>query len=307
MIRRKFIKGITLSSTSLAFGNVPFPYKGNVANKPLQMVHITDTHVFNDKDCPQFMEIFLEEIKRIAPTPDLIFHSGDVIMDALYKEERSIVKDQWQLWHSMANQMTNKVQYAIGNHDIWGQGPKSDTMYGKKWAMEEMGLDNRFYSFIQENWKFIVLDSTQVFEGKWYTANMDSEQMEWLKGELDGTSMDTNVMIISHIPILSTSIFDWAKSENNNWSVSAGLMHSDTHEIQAVLNQYFQVKLCISGHLHLLDDVRYNGIDYLGSGAACGNWWNSNTFKQTQCGFCVYDLYPDGSYRRWYHTYDWLK
>lgn len=82
-------------------------------------------------------------------------------------------------------------------------------------------------------------------------------------------------------------------------------MHSDSHDVQALLYQFPQVRLCISGHLHLLDSMRYNGIDYMGAGAASGNWWNSNRFKETQGGFCVYDLHPSGLYQRRYYTYEW--
>lgn len=98
------------------------------------------------------MELFLDEIERIAPNPDLIFHTGDVIMDALFTNDRSYVLEQWKLWHALADRLPVKVDYAIGNHDIWGQGPKNDNMYGKKWAMAEIELDQRYYSFSRGDW-----------------------------------------------------------------------------------------------------------------------------------------------------------
>ncbi|MEO1012472.1 MAG: metallophosphoesterase [Bacteroidota bacterium] len=310
MIRRKFMGTLALGSISLAFGSAktrnsqksvsPLRTEGS-----LRFLQFTDTHVLEDKDSPKHMELFLEKAREVIPEPDVIFHTGDVIMDALEIQDRNKVSHQWKLWHSLKKALPGKVHYAIGNHDIWGGGPRSDAMYGKKWALEEMELQHRFYSFNRGPWKFVVLDSTQTKGDTWYTAFIDDVQKEWLIDELDNTDPQTNVMIVSHIPILSTSIFDWAKSENGLWSVSGGLMHSDSHDVRAILRNYPQVRLCISGHLHLLDKMSYDGIDYLGSGAVSGSWWRSETFHGTQCGFSVFDLYPDGSYKRTYYEYEW--
>jgi Predicted phosphohydrolases len=309
MKRRKFMGTLALSSTAMAFGSArAIDLKNNNEQSglhgPLRFLQLTDTHVFDDRNSPAYTAMFMEKAMEIVPDPDIICHTGDVIMDAL-KKNRVEVADQWKLWHSLKKGLPNNIRYAIGNHDIWGGGPKSDPMYGKNWAMDEMELQNRFYSFTKGQWKFIVLDSTQTMDGNWYTAFIDDIQREWLIGELDNTPKETHVMIVSHIPILSTCIFDWAKSENGIWKVSGSLMHSDSHEVQAILRSYPQVKLCISGHLHLLDKISYDGIDYLGSGAISGNWWSSETFHRTHCGFCVFDLYPDGSYQRKYYEYEW--
>ncbi len=309
MIRRKFLGTLTLSSTAMALGaaNKFAPIFDDALEdlgKPLQLVQITDTHVYDQKESEKRAGLFMEQLSRVAPNPDVVMHTGDIIHDALGNDRQKVQK-QWKLWHSLKGQLPNNVHYAIGNHDVWGHGPKSDKMYGKKWVIDELELEDRYYSFSKGSWKFIVLDSTQSKDGQWYTAAIDGLQREWLQGELDNTPADTQVMIVSHIPILSTCIFDWAKSENGIWTVSGALMHSDSHEVQAILREYPQVKLCISGHLHLLDSIRYDNIDYLGAGAVSGNWWNSETFRQTHCGFCVFSLYPDGSYQREYHEYSW--
>ena len=309
MKRRKFMGTLALSSTAVAFGSAKaigpkYDITQPDGQEPLRFLQLTDTHVFDDRNSPAHTIMFMEKAKEVLPEPDVIFHTGDVIMDALVKN-RQEVADQWKLWHSLKKGLPGTINYAIGNHDIWGGGPKSDKMYGKNWAMDEMELQNRFYSFTTGQWKFIVLDSTQTVDGNWYTAFIDDIQREWLIGELDSTPKDIHIMIISHIPILSTCIFDWAKMENGIWKVSGSLMHSDSHEVQAILRSYQQVKLCISGHLHLLDKISYDGIDYLGSGAISGNWWSSETFHQTHCGFCVFDLYPDGNYQRKYYEYEW--
>jgi len=55
----------------------------------------------------------------------------------------------------------------------------------------------------------------------------------------------------------------------------------------------------------LLDQPVYDGITYVGCGAVSGDWWKKNTFHQTQCGFATLNLFPDGSFDRTYHAYEW--
>lgn len=309
MIRRKFLTRLALTSSGILVGGTRNLKAGSVASTKskkdtIQLVHITDSHVFEEKNCLEYSRLFLEELSSKAPKPDMIFHTGDIIMDAL-EANRASVKKQWKLWQDLALQLSVKPHYAMGNHDIWGSGPKTDPLYGKKWAIDELEIENRFYTFQKGKWKFIMLDSTQMINGNWYTARIDDTQREWLKGELDSTSKSTYVMIVSHIPILSACIFEWAKSENGLWTVQNSLMRADSHAVQAILREYPQVKLCINGHLHMRDKVSYDGIDYLGTGAVSGNWWANDTFHQTQCGFGIFDLNPDGSYQRTYYTYKW--
>ncbi|MEX2092204.1 MAG: hypothetical protein WD971_05980, partial [Pirellulales bacterium] len=64
------------------------------------------------------------------------------------------------------------------------------------------------------------------------------------------------------------------------------------------------VKLCISGHLHLLDRVDYNGVTYLCNGAVSGNWWGGR-HKDCDEGYAVVDLYDDGTFEHEYVKYGW--
>jgi 3',5'-cyclic-AMP phosphodiesterase len=270
----------------------------------LRVAQLTDTHVFHDLDCPARMRAFLARFSSVTGTPDLVLHTGDVIFDAL-DADRDEVTRQWALWHDLARELPSPPMYAIGNHDVWGKAPVSDPLYGKKWAVDMLKLPNRFYSFTKGGWQFIVLDSTHPIPTGWYTAKLDDEQLAWLEGELKKTDAKTPVAIVSHIPLVSAAIVQWAKSQGQTWTVSNGLMHGDSHAIQAVLRRYPNVKLCLSGHLHLLDHVVYDGITYIGCGAVSADWWRGPTFHQTHCGFATIDLSADGSFERTYHLYDW--
>ncbi|RYE19795.1 MAG: metallophosphoesterase, partial [Sphingobacteriales bacterium] len=242
--------------------------------KHLRIVQITDTHIQPEKDAQKNTRACLEKILAMKQKPDMIFHTGDVIMDALFAD-KDRVATQWKVWNNISSDLGIPIKYCIGNHDVWslkkiGNAP----LYGKQWAVDEMKIPNRYYSFEAGGWYFISLDSNlPINNDTGYSAGLDDEQFEWLSGELKAVPAGKPVMVLSHIPILSAAIVSWAKSENNEWKVGGPLMHTDSHKVQNLLTQYPNIKVCISGHLHLLDTVKYDGITYLGTGAVCGNWW----------------------------------
>ncbi|RYE12764.1 MAG: metallophosphoesterase [Sphingobacteriales bacterium] len=274
--------------------------------KRLRIAHITDTHIYAEKNAAQHTRTCLEKIVAMKQKPDVIFHTGDVIMDALFADKDNVAA-QWKLWQQVSGDIKIPIKYSIGNHDVWGL-KKTGTapLYGKQWAVDQMHIPNRYYSFELGGWQFIVLDSNlPVRENTGYSAGIDDEQFEWLNGELKAVPVGKPVMILSHIPIFSACIGDWMKLENNEWKVSGALMHTDSKKLRDLFAQYSQVKIGISGHLHLLDTVKYDGISYLGTGAVCGNWWNDNKLQRTSAGYAVLDLYPDGTFDRYYEDFKW--
>jgi 3',5'-cyclic-AMP phosphodiesterase len=269
-----------------------------------RVAQITDTHVFHDLGCPDRMRAFLATFRKVVGTPDLVLHTGDIIYDAL-KADRDDVTKQWALWAELARELPSPPLYALGNHDVWGKGPASDEKYGKSWASDELKMPGRFYAATRGGWRFIVLDSTHPIPTGWYTAKIDDPQRDWLERELASTPKTMPIAIVSHIPLISGAVLQWATTEGDTFAFSQSLMHGDSHAIQAILRKHANVKLCLSGHLHLLDQVVYDGITYMGCGAVSGDWWKNHTFHQTRCGFATLNLFPDGRFERTYHAYDW--
>jgi 3',5'-cyclic AMP phosphodiesterase CpdA len=273
--------------------------------KQFRFVQITDTHVQPEGNSGKFTRKCLQNIMAMKQKPDMIFHTGDIIMDAL-KPGKERVAEQWKLWQSIAADIRIPIRYCIGNHDVWGNVDSvNEPLYGKNYVVKELSLPGRYYSFDIKNWHIIFLDSTQLNNEKWYTAFIDEEQMKWLREDLNKQPKDRQILIASHIPLLSVSIFDWAKSQEKVWSVSGALMHSDAHEVQKLFSEYPNIRICISGHLHLLDTIVYDKINYLGCGAVSANWWKSDKFHRTSAGYAIVDLYDDGSFEREYVEFPW--
>ena len=130
------------------------------------------------------------------------------------------------------------------------------------------------------------------------------EQLDWLRRTVGEIPAKTPVLILSHIPILSASAILWGRDENGNITVSVSLMHGDCIHLKDLFARHPNVKLCLSGHLHLVDRVDYNGVTYLCNGAVSGNWWKGR-HKDCDEGYAVLDLYDDGSFDHQYVKYGW--
>jgi 3',5'-cyclic AMP phosphodiesterase CpdA len=247
----------------------------------------------------------LHHIQNLEQQPDLILNSGDSIMDA-HRGGRAVAEKQWKLWHDvLKNELSVPIVQSLGNHDIWCKSENIASIEdGKKWALDELKESHRYFSKDLGFWHLISLDSISPDkEGRWYTGKIDDEQMDWLKNELAKIPANKPTMIVSHIPILSACIFfDGKRFEKNQWNIPGKWMHEDATELKDLFLKYPNVKLAISGHIHLLDRVEYNGIAYCCNGAVSGAWWGGN-YQQTQPGYAIIDLFSDGTFTNNYHTY----
>jgi 3',5'-cyclic AMP phosphodiesterase CpdA len=170
--------------------------------------------------------------------------------------------------------------------------------------MDEMSISKRYYSHDTDQWRFVMLDSVQrKKDGSWYTAHLDDEQYDWLKSTLKATPDDKPVMVISHIPILAACVFfDGDNSNNGKWEVPGSWMHTDAKRISNLFDDHKNVKLAVSGHIHLTDRVDYNGVSYCCNGAVSGRWWFGK-YQHTEAGYAIIDLYDDGSFTNTYISY----
>jgi 3',5'-cyclic AMP phosphodiesterase CpdA len=310
MDRRQWIEKAGFSGAALA--SVPFHIIESDRSEPTaerawRIAHFTDPHLHEGKDAAAWTRSCLQVLHSMDDQPDVIFNGGDAINDALNQEEEDVLS-QWEIWNEIRDEeISLPLVHCIGNHDVWGLPEASnDPRYAKNWAVKELGLSNRYYDFEQNGWHFIVLDSTQTREdGSWYTARLDEEQFHWLERQLDEIDSSRPIFIFSHIPIVSAaSFFDGKNEETGDWIIPGQWVHIDARRIVELFHKHENVKVCISGHLHLLDKVVYNDITYYCNGAVSGNWWKGS-YHQTPPGFALINLYKDGTFDRDYVAYGW--
>ncbi len=292
--RRKFLQQAALISVT------PF-LNFETTKKSFSIAHITDVHI---KDDAIAIAGFTKALQKINNNKKISFiiNGGDAILDALEatKEKAAL---QWDLFHKIVKENNNLPLYnCIGNHDVWGwflkEPPIADVDYGKNYALKKLKLTKPYYSFTFKKWKFIVLDSVQNNPKGGYIGLIDAEQLEWLKVELE-QSKGYYVSLVSHIPILSicAALFFKKSEANGDHLLKRNLMHSDFFVLKDIFKQYSNIKCCISGHIHLVDEVEYLGIQYFCNGAISGNWWKGN-FQEFAAAYAIMHYYDDGTVKR---------
>jgi 3',5'-cyclic AMP phosphodiesterase CpdA len=276
---------------------------GKNAGQALRVAHLTDIHLRDMLDAPRHFTDCLHHVQRLDKPVDLILNGGDIVFD-MNKENMAMIDAQWKLVKGiMRSECSLPVHYALGNHDIWwNEQDRGQVVYGKKYSMDQLELEKAYYSFDKGGWKFIVLDSVHLdVDDTWYIGKLGDEQFGWLEKELDATDPRTPVLVLSHIPILTSTVL---VEDNivNRWEVLGGQMHTDTAKIISLFYRHPNVKVCLSGHIHLRERLVYDNLTFLCNGAVSGAWWKGLN-RETAPGYGVIDLYPDGSFEEKYVVY----
>jgi Icc protein len=271
--------------------------------KSFRFAFISDIHIKPEKIAEEGMARSLRHIQKLKPQADFIIMGGDAIYDSL-KASRDYTKTQWDLYQSiMKKENSLPVYNCIGNHDIYGwyniPQDTADPLYGKAWALKELELSAPYYYFNKGKWDFIVLDSTHQRPEGGYLARLDEEQFKWLERKLAEIPSDHFISIVSHIPILSicAGLYFGKNDPNGDLRIQYMLMHTDFFRIKELFNKYPNIRNCLSGHIHLEDEVNYNNIRYFCNGAVSGNLWKG-PFYESEPAYALFDFYDDGTCQR---------
>jgi hypothetical protein len=314
MTRREFLAtlGLMTVTSSMNSGNIqsspaslalPVPLGEPRAprGKSLRIAHLTDAHVEPGGVSAAGLRRCLEHVHNLERPPDIILNGGDSIMDAFRADQASTLA-QWEIWHGVLNRHNfMPIQHCLGNHDVQNDKSRSPTR-GKNLAMDMLHLTERYYSIDLDTWRLIVLDSTLLTDGN-YLGRLDEQQYSWLESELAIAPAGKPIIVLSHIPILSAcAYFDGDNEKESHWRIPGQWMHIDARRIKNLFGRCRNVRLCLSGHIHLQDRVEYNGVTYLCNGAVCGDWWQGS-YQECPPGYSIVDLYADGTFDHQYLTY----
>jgi 3',5'-cyclic AMP phosphodiesterase CpdA len=244
-----------------------------------------------------------QHIRQQKDPVDLILNTGDTVM-CVNGVDAAEAKRQWNLWSKIVEgEAKLPLIQAIGNHDSWGWNPPTpdEPTRGKAMAIERLGLKQRFQRFDRNGWSFIVLDS--IFGS--YTGLLDDEQKEWLQAVLAEIPSTQPICVLSHIPIITAcGYFDGERFKDGAWSVPGSWMHGDALLLKRLFVKHPNVKLCLSGHMHQIDRVDFNGVSYICSGAVGASWWGG-LYYECDYGYSLIDLFDDGGFEQKYVTYGW--
>ena len=167
------------------------------------------------------------------------------------------------------NKISSNKYHVLGNHDF----NVVDSL--KPRVLDRLNLTDRYYSIVEKQWRFIVLDGNDLsFHGAYSQLKMkqtdslyseiiktkelsklvgngglSQEQLVWLESELISAEKNNEqVGIYCHYPIIGN------EHSNVLWN---------SEQILALLERYSCVKFYFNGHNHYGDYSERNGIHYL--------------------------------------------
>ncbi len=293
------------AAATLLTGNLkskPNPqWDAKLPRRVLRFAHMTDVHVQTERAGDEGFATALKHVQQQADAPELVLFGGDCLMNVDNEEGAEKADAQLATWkRCLKNELGLPYHVCMGNHDIL----KNDPGDGKKWAVDSLGMENRYYHFDQAGWRLVVLDSTSPNQGGGgYKGRLDEAQFDWLKSTLAET--DLPVIVISHIPILAAcTFFDGQLEKSGDWVVPGAWMHIDARAIKDLFKKHSHTKAAISGHIHLVDEVKYNDVTYYCNGAVCAGWWKGPV-QEFDTGYALIDLFNDGSVKRTFAEYPW--
>lgn len=314
--RRDVLRSSGLLAAGAALSGLPLPAlampsspRRDVRKRVLRVAHLTDLHIQPERRAADGVAACLAHVQSLPERPDLILLGGDLVMDS-FEADDARTRLQWDLLTgAIRHGCSLPVRYCLGNHDIWGWNKKEsrttgdEPLWGKKRALDLLGLERQFYSFDRAGWHFVVLDSVQP-AGDGYIGRLDEEQLDWLGGDL-AAAAGKPTLVLSHIPILTvTVVLGNPKKGTATREVPSSLMMDDSARTRELFARHPHVKLAVSGHMHRLDRVDYRGVSYLCNGAVSANWWKG-AHHECHEGYAVIDLYDDGTFESRYVTYGW--
>ncbi|MGQ9505812.1 MAG: metallophosphoesterase family protein [Thermogutta sp.] len=272
-----------------------------------RFVHMTDLHLQPELKASEGLAACLEHIQALDPKPDFILTGGDLIMDALEQgEDRSSALFDL-LKRVFRDNNDIPVRHCLGNHDVFGWGKKQGVTeehpkFGKKMYLEKLELESTFYTFDHKGWRFFVLDSVQPSESQLYRGGLDDPQMEWFQQELARKPKEMPAAVVTHIPFLTVTVMP-DLANDNRFQIGISTICTGSQRMAQIFAEN-NIKLALSGHIHMVDEVNYRGVKFACSGAVSGRWWKG-PHKGFPEGYAIIDIAGDGNITYRYTSFGW--
>ena len=288
MNRRDFIGRLTAGITLLATGcskKYIWPTRGSDKGS-VNLVFYTDVHARTEWETPAAMEKAAHAIN--SQKADLVIAGGDLITDG-FESSAAGVAPRWDAYMIMHRSIGADLYPTIGNHDLVAAVPEDGTLAAKNPRaiyLAKMGLDRTYYSFDSVGYHFVILDSVRVTGDEYkYQGLIRPEQLEWLKQDLGKVTRGTPIVLVTHIPLLSSF---FAATGGATVVPTKNRVVVNNRDVLKVIESH-NVILVLQGHLHVKEIIKWRDTTFVGGGAVSGKWWRG-PWHGTEEGFYAITL-----------------
>jgi Icc protein len=248
-------------------------WTSRIQTLPLNVVQITDTHLFEDvphtlKGCvtAETLARVLQQVQSLKPQPNLLLLTGDLSQDetpASYGNLRDLL-DPLQI----------PAYWIPGNHDHLS-------------TMEDLLKGGVFFP-----------DKT-IQAGGWQIILLNSQVLGQTAGQLSQSSLAELDQHLSSYPELPTliALHHPPCQIASPWMDELGLQNSA--DLYAVIDRHPQVRLVIFGHIHQEFSTIRHQVTYLGCPSTCIQFTPFSTsieLDDKSPGFRQLTLYPNGHF-----------
>jgi len=300
--RRSFLKAAAAGCGLWATGctrKIAWPVSGSDRGT-LRLGFYTDVHARTEWSTPKAMTQATEAINRRHV--DIVLAGGDLITDGFQSSAQS-VEPRWDAYMKMHQAINAELYPAIGNHDLVAAIPEDGSRPAgdpRSVFLSKMGLDRTYYSFDALGYHFIILDSILVTgDADKYQGMIWPEELDWLERDLAMVSRATPVVIVTHIPLL-TSFF--GATRGAAFPAEKNRVVVNNHDVLKMLQKY-HLLLVLQGHMHVKEMLMWRETTFITGGAVCGKWWRG-PWLGTEEGFNILTLTKDRVYWE-YIDYGW--
>lgn len=318
-----------------------------VNNEKYVLFAVTDMHLANKfDDVAQFSTGFIPSITKAASeegkVPVYSINLGDMSFDIYWYSDRYPIESyKGTITHV---KYPTPLFHVVGNHDNDGAVPSSDSTDYLAVRRYCKAFGPNYYSFNIGLSHYVVLDdivylnepggkkSEKIAGARNYKCKITSEQLDWLRRDLEGVKDKTAPLFIA----MHASLFSY-KGASDTLKLS-NFAKDDADSLLACLTDFSNIHF-LTGHRHTCNTV-YAGTSFSTSdggdfsaasggglspadlaglgrridkpgtitehniGSVCGSWWvTGDAFGQNLCpdaspaGFCV--LHVDGKNVDW--------
>jgi len=308
--RRRFISEAALGSAAMALLPSAAGALTTTASPAggFRFVFMPCVHLRRELRSPEGFAAALQAVRKLDPAPQFILTGGDMchnMRDQTLQQSSEITE---LFLKTYADNCRLPAHHCLGNHDLaaWNKVAEAaaDPRYGKQLTLEKFGMKQRHYSFNSGGWHFVVLDYMRVSEPGKFTAEIDPDQLAWLRDDL-GKHADRPSLVVTHAPVVSAvELFsDRARRTDEALAVPFGRVISNAPALIETAKAG-NVRAFISGHLHLVERLELLGHSFICSGSVSGHQWTGPRMGTPE-GFGVFDCRSDGTFDFRYHAYGW--
>lgn len=270
------------------------------AQDGFRFIFMADVHYHDKNGAPKAFDMAMDTINKL--NPEFILVGGDMLYDALRRSQEEAEK-QSELFLEKISKSNAPIYYAIGNHDhfaVYNRKIEIDhPLYGKK--LYEKYFGPRYYSFDHKGWHFITLDDMVLTEDRKYIGRLDSVQLEWLRQDIEQIADATPVVIMAHVPLITT-LSQWYGGGTNANNSRIAIENSE-EILQLFKNK--NLRLILQGHIHYYEVLHIlDKTTVISAPSFSGKWWTGK-MNDMEEGFLQIDILDNNNFEYKYIDYKW--